>query len=118
MEGMLQNMPEEKFKDLLLCMRSDNKDNTIIFDSLLPFSDVSNNHKDIEEKISRLIRQPEESVLLQTYTSERINDILTENGGQLLDNIDMYNLERKRFGKNIHFNSSSDSWQEYSVWKL
>lgn len=118
MEGMLQNMPEEKFKELLLCITSDNRGNTIIFDSLVPFNDVSINHKDIEGKIFNLIKHPEETGMLQTYTNERINDILTENGGHLLDNINMYNLERKRFGRNIHFSSSSESWKEYSAWKL
>lgn len=118
MEGMLQYMPEKKFIEILPCMKSDDRGNTIIFDSLVPSDDVSNDHKDIEEKIFNLIKQPEEPGLLQTYTSERIKNILTENGGQLLDNIDMYTLERKRFGRNIHFSSSRDSWQEYSVWKL
>lgn len=118
MEGMLQNIPEKKFKDILFCMKSENRNNTLIFDSLVPLSEVSNEYKDIELEIFNVLRQPGETDLLQRYTSERINEILAENGGQLLDNTDMYNLEKKRYGKNIHFGSSSDSWQRYSAWKL
>jgi hypothetical protein len=118
MEGMLQNMSEKKFKDILSCMKSESGNNTVIFDSLMPLNNVSEKFKDIEPNIVNLINQPDEPALLQTYTSERMNEILTEKGGRLLDNIDMYGLERKRFGKNIHFSSRSDSWQEYSAWNL
>ncbi len=118
MEGMLQNMTENKFKDLLFCMRSENRNNTLIFDSLVPLNEVSSSYKDIEWKIFDVIKQPGEPDMLQTYTNERISEILTENGGQLLQHTDMFNLEKRRYGKNIHFGSSGDSWQLYSAWKL
>ena len=105
-------------KNIIGSFKSTGRKNTLILDSLKPFSSVCSERRQIPETLFNKFVQEKRITTLLSFDQTTLRGMIEEVGGKLKSTSDLNLVEKSRMGKNQYFKTSDAGWLEFSSWKI
>ena len=118
LEGIACFLSPDDIKNIIASFKSSKKNNQLLVEYLLPTENVSEAIRKIPQSIYSTIQESIGLKNINFYTNEIMAELVTANGGKLVEVKNLKGIEKQRLGENKYFSGSSDSWIECSVWEL
>ncbi len=118
LEGIACFLSPDDIKNIIASFKSSKKNNQLLVEYLLPTENVSEEIRKIPQSIYSTIQESIGLKNINFYTNEIMAELVTANGGKLVEVKNLKGIEKQRLGENKYFSGSSDSWIECSVWEL
>jgi len=111
MEGISYYLSKNSLEEIVSRFRSGGR-NRIIFEYLVPCSEVKADRRPIPKGVFSLIREEAGTDGTVCYTRAELSDLFLRSGGRRVSCFDMSEMEWLRLGKNKCFCSRGDGWIE------
>jgi len=111
-EGLSYFISVRKLERILRLFRTENRENLLIMEYLLPYMSVSEEKRFIPRTVLKMVRRIGGIRALTHYTQAKTKKIISALGGKWEDCFTVTDMERLRTGKNRYFRSGNDGWIE------
>jgi O-methyltransferase involved in polyketide biosynthesis len=118
LESETPYLSRESLEKIVTSLKSKNGNNTILIEHLLPEDMVSEEKKEIPQKVYEKLKQLKRKSEINYYTNDLLMEIFLRNGGELKKRNTMCEIEKMRLGKNRYFPRAEDGWSECSIWQI
>lgn len=118
MDNISEYINERILEQVISSFKSPHKNNRLIIDYVLPDEYISGDYKNIPLTVFDLIKHEADLETINCYTRTKLKKIIENNGGMLITNRSMKEMEFNRTGRNNYFRKDNDGWVECSVWQL
>jgi hypothetical protein len=112
LEGLSYYISERKLKELLRIFRTPDSRNFLIWEYLLPYTDVTRERRHIPRGMLGIARRIGGLRALTHYTAPKARKIIGLLGGKPGRRFTTKDMERLRLGKNHYFKKTNEGWIE------
>lgn len=118
LESETPYLSKESLEKIVTSLKSKNGNNTILIEHLLPGELISEEKKDISQKVYEKLKELKHKSEINHYTNDHLMEIFLKNGGKLQKRNSMCEIEKMRLGENKYFPRVEDGWVECSIWQI
>jgi len=116
LEGVSYYLSEAELQKIVSSFKSKNKNNTFIFEYMLPADKLSPERREIPAKFIETSNFDKSKASF--FTGNVLSDMMGKLDAKLLQKDNLTNVEKLRTGKNKYFPKAEDGWLECSIWQI
>jgi len=117
-EGISYYLTEDELWNTFAIFKSNDKSNYIILESRLPYEKVSDEMKDIQEKVWVYLKETLNLNHVTRYFDEKVTDYCNKLDAEILQKHTMKEIEMMRYGRNELFHKHNSGWIEIRKIKM
>ncbi|MFA8341769.1 MAG: hypothetical protein ACEPO8_02240 [Rhodothermaceae bacterium] len=116
LEGVSYYLSQCELEKMVASFKSKNKNNTFIFEYMLPADQLSPERKEIPAKFIETSNFDKSKASF--FTGPVLSNMMDKLDAKLLQKDNLTNAEKLRTGENKYFPNEEDGWLECSIWQI